>query len=126
MLGAVLTIPDGVVRRRRPVAKDPTPRFRQVRIRQLDVLLGCLEEQVPKEHLARSVWGIVEKLDTSALEARYSALGRHGYHPKRLLGLWVYASLIGMHHASKLARACATDAALKWLCGGDSPSAPTL
>jgi transposase len=123
---ALLTIDEGRRRRRRPVAKDPTPRFRQARVLQLDALLGCLEEQVPQAHLSRSVWKIVEQLDTDALEREYSPLGRHGYHPKRLLALWVYGSLIGIHHASKLARACTTDAALKWLCGGDSPSAPTL
>ena len=104
----------------------PTPRFRPDRRRQLDFLLGSTEEQVPRDHLARDVWRIVDQLDTGALEAQYSSLGRRGFHPKRLLALWVYASLIGLHHSTKLARACQTDAALRWLCGGDAPSGATL
>jgi transposase len=109
---------------RRPL--DPTPRFRPDRRAQLDFLLGNLEAQVSAKHLCREVWRIVERLDTSVLEKQYSALGRHGYHPKRLLAVWVYASLIGLHHSTKVARACQTDAAFRWLCGGDSPSGATL
>lgn len=107
-------------------ALDPTPRFRPDRRRQLDLLLGSVDEQVEHGHLARSVWSVVDRLDTSALESQYSALGRRGYHPKRLLAVWVYASLTGLHHSTKLARACKTDAALRWLCGGDAPSSATL
>lgn len=111
---------------RKRVPKDPTPRFRESRETQLDVVDGCLELQLPSGHLARSVWSIVERLDTTTLETRYSPLGRRGFHPKRLLATWVYASLIGLHHSTKLARLCQTDAALRWLCGGDRPSGPTL
>jgi transposase len=111
---------------RKRVPKDPTPRFRVSRELQLDVIDGCLELQLPSDHLARRVWSIVEKLDTTTVESRYSPLGRRGFHPKRLLATWVYASLVGLHHSTKLARACQTDAAFRWLCGGDRPSGPTL
>ena len=69
---------------------------------------------------------MVEKLDTSELEARFSSLGRRAFHPKHALAVWIYGSLVGLHEASKLARACRTDAALRWLCGGRSPSEATL
>ena len=114
----------GPVRKREP--RDATPRFKPDCVRQIDALLGCLEEQVPAEHLARGVWTIVKDLDTSAVEAGYSALGCRGYHPKRILAVWVYASLIGFHHSTKVVRAFQTDAAFRWLCGGRSPSGPTL
>jgi transposase len=116
----------GEVPKRRKVPRDPAPRFRPSHVEQLDALRGCAEEQVPREHLARDVWRVVEKIDTSELEREYSALGRRGYHPRRLLAVWVYASLIGMHHSTQVERACKTDAAFRWLCGGDSPSGPTL
>ena len=60
---------------------------------------------MPAKHLARVVWAIVAELDVSAAEARYSSLGRHGYAPRHLLAVWVYASMVGMHYASVLARA---------------------
>jgi hypothetical protein len=34
--------------------------------------------------------------------------------------------LVGLHHSTKLGRACQTDAALRWLAGGWRPSATTL
>lgn len=111
---------------RKRVPKDPTPRFQPDCTHQIDALLGCLEEQVPADHLSREVWSVVAELDTSELEAQYSALGRRGYHPKRLLAVWVYASLIGLHHSTKVVRAFETDAAFRWLCGGGCPSGPTL
>lgn len=113
-----------VVRRRKP--RDVEPHFKADRARQLDVLLGSPNEQVPVTHLAREVAAIVNGLDTTTVEARYSSLGRHGHHPKRLLGVWVYASLIGMHHSTKIAFAAMTDAALRLLSGGHPISASVL
>jgi transposase len=106
--------------------RDPNPRFRTDASSQLDAALGCPELQVPAEHMARRVRELVERMDTSAVESRYSSLGRRGYHPKRLLALWVYASIVGLHHATKLARALATDAALRLLSGGHNISRPVL
>jgi transposase len=82
--------------------------------------------QVPAKHLARVVWAIVAELDVSAAEARYSSLGRHGYAPRHLLAVWVYASMVRMHYASVLARALKTDAALRLLAGGYEISPQTL
>lgn len=89
-------------------------------------MLGLLDAQVPAAHLCREVWIVVEQLDTTALERCYSPLGTRGFHPKRALAVWIYGSLVGLHEASKLARACSTDVALQWLCGGGKPSAATL
>ena len=76
--------------------------------------------------MARAVAGVIDGVDTTAIEAGYSSLGRHGVPPKWLLRCWVYASLVGLHHSTKLARAMETDAALQWLCGGHAVSASTL
>lgn len=93
---------------------------------QLDAVAGCPELQVPRRHLARDVRQWVERLDTSAVEARYSSLGRHGYPPKRVLAVWVYASLIGLHYATEVARAMRTDAAFRLLSGGHAYSEGVL
>lgn len=81
---------------------------------------------MPAAHLARDVAGVIDSVDTTAIEAGYSSLGRRGVPPKWLLRCWVYASLVGLHHSTKLARAMETDAALQWLCGGHAVSASTL
>jgi transposase len=69
---------------------------------------------------------VVERLDTSAVEAAYSSLGRRGYHPKSTLAIWVYASLVGLHHSTKVARAIETDAAFRLLARGGQHSGATL
>jgi transposase len=88
--------------------------------------LATAEAVVPAEHLARKVLKLMRRVEVSQVEAQYSALGRRGYEPWRLLSLWVYASLVGVHHATKLARALVTDAALQLLSGGHVISRPVL
>lgn len=111
---------------RRRTRRDPNPRFKSDVSGQLDAILGCPALAVPEDHLARDVARIVARLDTSAVERQYSSLGRHGYHPRHLIAVWVYASLIGIQHSTKLANALRTDAALRLLSGGHAISAPTL
>lgn len=111
---------------RRRTRRDPKPRFKPDTTDQLDAIVGCPSLQIPAEHLARGVVRIVARMDLSAVEAGYSSLGRRGHDPRRVLAVWVYASLIGIHHATKLARALETDAALRLLSGGHRISRSTL
>lgn len=69
---------------------------------------------------------VVEHFEMSEVEASYSSLGRHGYAPRRVLSVWLYASLIGLHHATKVAKALKTDAALRLLSGGHAISRSKL
>jgi transposase len=121
----MLTLTDKSIpgRRRR---LDPRPRFKVSRNQQLDAVNGTPELQLAASHLARKVWRQMEKLDVSAIEAKYSSLGRRGFAPRRVLAVLVYASLIGLHHSTKIAAAMKTDAALRWLCGGWAISSATL
>ena len=111
---------------RRRTRRDPQPRFKPDTTHQLDAIVGCPSLQVPADHLARAVRRIVARLDLSSVEAGRSSLGRHGHAPRNVLAVWVYASLIGIHHATKLARALETDAALRLLSGGHGISRSTL
>lgn len=111
---------------RRRTRKDPKPHFKPDTTAQLDAIAGCPAYQVPADHLARAVKRIVGRLDLSAVEAQYSSLGRHGFGPRNLLAVWVYASLIGLHHGTQLARALKTDVALRLLSGGHAISRSKL
>ncbi len=81
---------------------------------------------MPGAHLARKVAEIVGSLEVSSLDEQYSSLGRHGYNPRAVLAVWVYASLIGLHHSTKIARALETDAAFRLLSGGYAISSSVL
>lgn len=100
--------------KKRRVPKDPTPRFKAD-----DTEALCAAERlVPREHLAREVARLVSRLDVSAAESSFSALGQNGFAPRRLVAVWVYASLIGVHHGTKVHERLKTDAALRLLAGG--------
>ncbi len=111
---------------RRRTRRDPRPHFKPDITAQLDAVNGCPLLQVPADHLAHSVLRIVARFDLAAVEATYSSLGRHGYAPRHVLAVWIYASMIGIHHATKVARALKTDAALRLLSGGHSISRSKL
>jgi transposase len=113
-----------VVRKR--TRRDPNPRFKPDTVDQLDVLLGSPSAQVGDDHLARKVQSLVAELDVTSLEEKYSSLGRHGFHPRNVLAVWIYASMVGLHHGTKLSRAMKTDAALRFLSGGHSISRSRL
>lgn len=81
---------------------------------------------MPVDHLVRAIWALTELFDVSLVEAKYSALGRRGYPPRRVLALWLYASLVGEHEASKIAVRAQTDVAMRWICGGNVPSVATI
>jgi transposase len=117
-------VTERVVRKRQ--RRDPKPRFKVNTSHQLDAVQGCPALSVPERHLARGLWEVITRLDTSALEEPYSSMGRHGYHPRNVLAVWVYASLIGMHHSTKVAAAIKTDAAFRLLSGGHAISGATL
>lgn len=110
---------------KRRTGKRP-PCFLPDQSKQLDPFHGCPDFQVPQNHLARSVLKWVTELDTRSLVEKGSALGRRGYDPCGKLAVWLYASLIGVHHASKLAERMKTDAAFLLLSGGYRYSATTL
>jgi transposase len=122
----VLEVQDTTRTIRRRTRRDPEPRFKADRRRQLDGVRGCPELLLDGAHPARDIERFVASLDLSAIEEEYSSLGRRGHHPRSVLGVWLYASQLGIHHATKVARACATDAALLFLSGGHAIAAGTL
>jgi transposase len=122
---STLTAQDAPVRGRHR-RLDPEPRFKPSIVTQTDAILGCLDGQVPEGHLARKVRDLVAQLDLKDVEATYSSLGRRGYGPREVLAVLLYASLIGVHESTRLARQMETDAALKFLTGGYKISGRTL
>jgi transposase len=97
-------------------------RYLEVDRSQLRWDLVDLESQLAMDHRARIVWAFVEELDLRAFHdrigSREDSAGRPPPDPKILLSLWLYATLEGLGSARALDRACQTDTAYRWLCGG--------
>jgi transposase len=106
------------------------PRLRRPQRAQAVFEPVCLDEKLPADHPARTVWRVVERLDLSAFHAgivaRGSNPGRNATDPKLLVALWLYAAVDGVGNGRKLDRLCREHDAYKWLCGGVSLNYHTL
>ncbi|MEO7006107.1 MAG: transposase [Terrimesophilobacter sp.] len=67
-------------------------------------------------------------MDTGKLHAKSKrgGIGREGYDPDVLLGLWIYASARGINSSRQIERACSEDVAFRVLCGQDVPDHTVL
>jgi len=90
---------------------------KQVQLRPCD-----LESVLAADHVARTLWAAVERLDLSRfyedIAARGSAPGRSATDPKILVTLWLYATSEAVGSARELARLCESHDAYRWICGG--------
>lgn len=88
------------------------------------------DEVLPGDHVARSIWKIVEHLDLSALykriRSRQGNAGAPAIDPKITLALWVLATSEGEGSAREIAELCRRHDAYRWMCGGVSVRAHHL
>jgi transposase len=64
-----------------------------------------LDELLPRNHLARFVVDIVERLDLSGIEASYGGRGSAAYHPSMLVALLIYGYATGTFTSRRLEQA---------------------
>lgn len=106
------------------------PRVQRARRDQMEWLPMALDDLIPEDHEARSVWKFVEKMNLSPLYQRIAAVegrpGRDPIDPKILMALWLYATIDGVGSARKLDVLCKHHHAYRWLCGGVSVNYHTL
>ena len=91
---------------------------------QIELRASDLESLLGEDHLARLVWGYVERQDlsrlTDAIKARGSNAGRSAIDPRILFALWLYAVLGGVGSGREVARLTREHDAYRWICGGVS------
>lgn len=113
--------------KRRIMSKDAPSVKSDVRLRvaersQVVWKAECLDELLPPQHRARTIWAVVESLDLSGfcepIKAREGVCGRDSTDPRILVSLWLYANTRGIGSARELARLCTESRPYQWLCGG--------
>ena len=76
------------------------PRLRRPDRLQMILDPVCLDDRLPVDHPARTIWSVVERLDLSGfyepLKARGPEPGRAATDPKLLIGLWLYGATQGV------------------------------
>ncbi len=90
----------------------------------------ALDQMLPPEHVARTVWQFALAIDLTPLYRRIKAVEGHvgatPIDPRILFALWLYATLDGVGSARELDRLCENHTAYKWLCGEVSVNYHTL
>jgi len=90
-----------------------------------------LEELIPADHVVRYVAAFVDELDRAAwLELGVApdgaVRGALAYHPRVLLGVWLYGFMTGVRSSRKLEAACRDQVSYLWLTGWQRPDHNTL
>jgi len=106
--------------------KSPPPVFKEYTQEQVILLPTDLGAQIPTKHLVRVVNKSIEKMDLSALLARYKGGGTSSYHPKMLLKVLVYAYTQQLYSSRKIAKALRENIYFMWLAGNQQPDFRTI
>jgi transposase len=103
------------------------PSFRQYHPQQ-EQLFGYVDpdHQLAPDDPCRFVDELVEQLDLSLFESRYSNLGSPGYDPRLHLKVFLLGYMEGMFSSRKLMRCCQRDLAFVFLTRGQVPNFRTI
>lgn len=101
-------------------------KFKPLNNNQYLLLPPSVEDFIPEGHLARVVSEIVDRLNTSKIEDKYSYLGQNTYHPKILLKILFYGYATGTRSGRKISSKCETDTAFMYLAQMYHPDFRTI
>ena len=90
------------------------------------LLPPSVDEWLPKDHLARFVVEVIERLDLDELTRQYAGRGSAAHHPAVLLGLLVYGYASGVHSSRKIERATYDSVAFRYVAANTHPDHDTL
>jgi len=103
------------------VTDDAAPRYEPINRQQVVLEPLDIEQLIPEDHAARSVWAILGRLDLSRFAGSVKAVeghaGRNLWEPRLLIALWIYGYSRGISSAREMERQCGYEPALRWLTG---------
>lgn len=81
-----------------------------------------LSEFLPEDHLAKTIREIVDQLNLSNIEEKYSEIGQHAYDPKIMVSLLFYGYSKGIRSSRKISEECENRFDFIFLSDGQRPS----
>ena len=106
------------------------PRLKVAIRNQVEMITGSLDDFLPEDHKARSVWAYVEQLDLSIILSKIKSVESHpgasAIDPRILFALWLYAFIEGIISAKMVNRYSKEHIGFKWICGGVSVNEHTI
>src|SRR5438093_11568860 len=101
--------------------------FRPYQPDQLLLLPPSIQEWLPEDHLGRFVSEVVDELDLTAIEERYSEeRGYPPYHPRMMVKVLVYGYCTGTYSSRRMQAKLLEDVAYRYLAAGNQPDFRTL
>lgn len=85
-----------------------------------------IQNWLPEKHMARFVVEILEKLDITNLENKYSSMGRKAYPIRMLLGLMFYGYTTGVYSSRKIEQATYDSVAFRYIAANMNPDHATI
>lgn len=90
-----------------------------------------LDELIPPNHPVRFVAAVIDAMGSDewaklGIAVKGEALGAPAYHPRALLGVWVYGFMTKVRSSRKLEAACRDQMPYLWLTGWQYPDHNTL
>lgn len=79
-------------------------------------------DYLPDNHLAKTIREIVDRLNLSVIQKKYSDIGQHAYDPKTMVSLIFYGYSIGVRSSRKISQACEERFDFIFLSDGLKPS----
>jgi transposase len=102
-------------------------KFREAASRKQQTLLPrSVEEYVPVEDLVRYIDSLVDELDLTEIEGKYSVLGRPAFSPRVMVKLLVYGKIRGLRSSRELSQACRENLKFIYITSGEQPDYRTI
>ncbi|MDQ6961513.1 MAG: IS1182 family transposase [Mariprofundaceae bacterium] len=83
---------------------------------------GNLFNLLPEDHDCFIFHQLMQEIDTSAIEATFSTIGQHGYHPRKIISILIYGYTHGVFSSRQLEQHCNQDLAFMYMAGADCPN----
>jgi len=79
-----------------------------------------------KDHIARMLSAIIDRIDISQVECQYKGGGASAYNPRMLLKVWLLGFIYRIYSTRQLARAIREHVAFIWIAANSKPDFHTL
>lgn len=94
---------------------------------QIDYLLpNSTEDYLPKNHIARLISMLVDKMDLTSIVSKYHGGGASAYHPSMMMKVWLLGFVKKIYTSRKLEKALHENLAFIWISGNQKPDFKTL
>ena len=99
-----------------PFKKDPID-FNQRKLLAEDVF-----DLLDKDHDCFIYEDILSQIDTKSIEEKFSMIGQHAYHPKRVTAILIYAYSQGIFSSRKIEQKCSQDLSFMYISHRNCPN----